>query len=114
MTVPGEFRAEKPGGFQAKGRFEEDPLAQAFHFAVEHLPVEIPAAVTNAVDDHGGNETGLVAEQRVGPDDQGVLLVGPLAHVVNQTAKNLAEAQFAISRTMKIHSTDASDIKETL
>src|SRR5437667_4265254 len=105
MTIPGEFRAQKPGGFQAEERFKKDPLPQAFHLAVEHLPIKVPAAVTDAVNDHGGHKTGAVAEQRVRPHYQVILLMGLLAHVAASTAEHLAAAKFAVRRAMKIHST---------
>src|SRR5947208_9083665 len=85
MTIPGEFRAQKPGGFQAEGRFKKDPLPQAFHLAVEHLPIKVPAAVTNAVNDHGGHKTGAVDEERGGTDHHVVLEDGIRTHMKGQT-----------------------------
>src|SRR5207253_10436943 len=102
MTIPGELRAQKPGGFQAEGRFKKDPLPQAFHLAVEHLAIKVPAAVTDAVNDHGGHKTGAAAEQRAGPDDQAGLLLGVLAHVADQTAEHLAAAKCAVRRATRI------------
>jgi hypothetical protein len=59
------------------------------------------------VHDDGGHKAGVIAEKRVGSDDEVVVLIGILAHVLNEPIKHRLKAQFAVCRTVEIHALDA-------